>query len=697
MKSEIIFQSSPWFILLCLVLGAVYAFLMYQKKYSFSTPQRWLLAAVRTLVVAVISFLLLSPLLKSEEATVIPPTVVLAVDNSASMLLGNAAKATEHRKNIQALVENLSKKGVQVAIKTLSNGVSNEVTDTENIQFDQQNTNLSQLVGRLKSDYEGQNLTDVILYSDGIVTSGVAPTNGNYPFRLHTVGVGDTTRKRDVRVVGIFANQIAYLGNKFPVEAEIGAYGFSGKQATVFLKKNGEVIDKQLVTFQKEDEIKRVSFSTEAKQVGTVRYSIEVVPLVGEHSLKNNKLDTYIEIVDGKEKILLLAASPHPDIKALKAIFEKNELYDVTLKILSAEDASTLDKLDFDVLILHQVPDKLGFSRGILPRLLAKNKPTFFILGGQTDIMLFNGMQQGVGINVQSSKMDQVTARLNPAFKQFVLSPDQTNILLKFPALSVPFGDYRPAVGSDVIFHQQVGSVPTQRPLLVVNTTSARKTAILTGEGIWRWRMEEFDLTQNQVIVDEIISKTLQLISVKDDKRKLRVYATAQEYAIDDKITFENEVYNAIYEKVFDQAITLEITDEKNQRRKYTYTVTADKTNFSVSNLPTGIYSYKATAQVLGKTESSEGRFIIKDMALEDVTTTADFNLLRTLSKQTQGLFVDKNEMNKLFSFLETNKSPDKLRNIEDLKEFINLKWLLWLLLVLATLEWGVRKYLGTY
>lgn len=697
MKSEIIFQSSPWFILLCLVLGAVYAFLMYQKKYSFSTPQRWLLAAVRTLVVAVISFLLLSPLLKSEEATVIPPTVVLAVDNSASMLLGNAAKATEHRKNIQVLVENLSKKGVQVAIKTLSDGVSNEVTDTENIQFDQQNTNLSQLVGRLKSDYEGQNLTDVILYSDGIATNGISPTNGNYPFRLHTIGVGDTTRKRDVRVVGIFANQIAYLGNKFPVEAEIGAYGFSGKQATIFLKKNGEVIDKQLVTFQKEDEIKRISFSTEAKQVGTVRYSIEVVPLVGEHSLKNNKLDTYIEIVDGKEKILLLAASPHPDIKALKAIFEKNELYDVTLKILSAEDASTLDKLDFDVLILHQVPDKLGASRSILPRLLAKNKPTFFILGGQTDIMLFNGMQQGVGINVQSSKMDQVTARLNPAFKQFGLSPDQTNILLKFPALSVPFGDYRPAVGSDVIFHQQVGSVPTQRPLLVVNTTSARKTAILTGEGIWRWRMEEFDLTQNQVIVDEIISKTLQLISVKDDKRKLRVYATAQEYAIDDKVTFENEVYNAIYEKVFDQAITLEITDEKNQRRKYTYTVTADKTNFNVSNLPAGIYSYKATAQVLGKAESSEGRFIIKDMALEDLTTTADFNLLRTLSKQTQGLFVDKNEINKLFSFLETNKSPDKLRNIEDLKEFINLKWLLWLLLALATLEWGVRKYLGTY
>jgi hypothetical protein len=53
-----------------------------------------------------------------------------------------------------------------------------------------------------------------------------------------------------------------------------------------------------------------------------------VVQLVGqpeEFTAQNNSRDAYIEVIDGKEKILLLAAAPHPDIKAIKSALEKNE------------------------------------------------------------------------------------------------------------------------------------------------------------------------------------------------------------------------------------------------------------------------------------------------------------------------------------------------------------------------------------
>ena len=86
-----------------------------------------------------------------------------------------------------------------------------------------------------------------------------------------------------------------------------------------------------------------------------------------------------------------------------------------------------------------------------------------FILGGQTDILSFNGMQQALGINPQGNKTDQVTATLNTAFKRFNLTPEQTVILNKFPEMIVPFGDFRTSVQSDIILWQQVGSVNTKK------------------------------------------------------------------------------------------------------------------------------------------------------------------------------------------------------------------------------------------
>lgn len=697
MKSEVIFQSSPLFIFFCVIVGLVYAFLLYQKKTTLSQKQQLGLAAVRAILVSLLCFLLVNPLLKSEESKIIPPTAVLAIDNSTSMLGGKQGNDEKIRQKIAYLAQEIEKKGLQVEIKTLSSEAPIAADQTDAIKFDSKATNLSQLIGSLKSIYEGQNLTDVIVVSDGIINSGVSPVISEYPFRIHTLGVGDSTRKKDIRVLGIYANQIAYLGNKFPIEAEISGFGYANQATTVVLKRNNQEVGRQVVRFRSNDDIQRVNFTVEADKVGISRYMIEVLPLGGEQTAKNNRQETYVEVIDGKEKILLVALAPHPDIKALKAIIEKNDLFELTVKIASNINPTDLDKLDFDVLLLHQLPDLHGYSRNFLPKLLSKNKPTFFVLGGQSDVLTFNGMQQAIGINVQRGKTDQVTAKLNVAFKRFNLSEEQLAIFAKFPSLTVPFGEYATGGGTDIVLHQQVGSVGTGRALLAINTTTPRKAAVLAGEGIWRWRLEEYELTEQQSIVDDIILKTIQLISLKDDKRKLRVYNTAPSYGVDEQIVFENEVYNNIYERVYNQEISLFVEDEKGQRRNFSYTVTPDKSSYEVSNLAAGVYRYEASATVLGKKETASGQFVVKEIDLEDINTTADFQLLRTLSNQTSGKFSLLDNPQAIIDYLSANKSPDKVSSVEDLREFINLKWLLAILLLLAATEWGIRKYLGSY
>ncbi|UTA66230.1 vWA domain-containing protein [Emticicia sp. 21SJ11W-3] len=695
MKSELIFQSSPWFILLCLLAGGIYSFLLYQKKSNFTTLQNRLLAVARGILVALLAFLLVNPLLRSNKTSIEKPTVVLAVDNSASMAKGGEEKINALKDNLQKLIKAIESKGNNVEIKTLSETELND--DINSLKFNEKTTDLSGLLAGIKNNYEGRNLTDVILVSDGIANSGVSPTYGKYNFNVHTIGLGDTTLRRDVKLNAIYANRIAYLGNKFPVQAEISSYGYTGKTTSVLLKHGGKIIDRQTVSFDMHTDLKQITFYGNAEQKGLQRYTIEMVPLNGEFTVRNNARDVYIDVVDGKEKILLVALAPHPDIKAIRAIIEKNELYELTVKVLQSDNINEIGTQPFDVLILHQLPDLYGAGGNLLNRLMAQAKPTLFILGNQSNIAGFNGIQQTLSILAQAGRADKVSAKFNSSFNLFNLDGDKLSILEKLPPLLAPFGEYRAGTGSEIILYQRVGAVVTPKPLLIANTANARKSAVLTAEGIWQWRLEEFALTDKQEIVDEVFMKTLQLISIKDDKRKLRVYPVSREFSVDEKVVFENEAYNDIYERIYNQSIRLEITDEKGATKSYNYTISQDNTRFEISGLGEGVYRYKAATQVLGKSEEVSGQFVVQNTDLEDLTHTADFNLLRTLAQQNKGKFYEAGRLNNLTEYLSTNQSPDKISSIEEMNEFINLKWVFFLLLALASVEWVSRKYLGTY
>ena len=249
---------------------------------------------------------------------------------------------------------------------------------------------------------------------------------------------------------------------------------------------------------------------------------------------------------------------------------------------------------------------------------------------------------------------------------------------------------------SEVILYQKIGSLQTQKPLFAINT-GPKKSAIFAGEGIWTWRLEEFDLTEKQELIDDIFLKVVQFLSAKDDKRKLRVYPISNEFLLSDKVVFETEIYNGIYEKMYNIPVALELKDEKGRARKYNYTPSADNSKFEISALPAGVYQYKANASVLGKNEQSTGEFIVKDLQVELSNTTADFDLLRQLSAQTGGKFLPASQLAQLEKQILAHKAPEKIESNEDLKEFINLKWVFFLIIALFTTEWVLRKYMGGY
>ena len=403
-------------------------------------------------------------------------------------------------------------------------------------------------------------------------------------------------------------------------------------------------------------------------------------------------------MIDGRQKILLLALAPHPDIKALRSLIESNDNYELDVDILTVSPNPNQPIVKpYDLVILHQVPNVLGLGNSLIRKFIDSKTPMFYILGNQSAIPLVNTLSKALIINVNKGQIDKVSARYNPAFQQLNFNEEGMQLLERLPPLSVPFGDYSVAPGTESILFQKVGKLNTAKPLLVLNTSSEQKTAVLAGEGLWQWRQEEFALTSKQEMVDNLFQKVIQILSVRNDKRKFRVYPIRAEFEAGEQVVFQTEIYNDIYEPIYGQEVKLDITDEKSRKRQFTYTHSAESPRFNVSGLPEGVYRFQATTALRSGQETVLGQFVIRNVDLEMNHSTADFGMLHELAAHTGGAFVTPASLAQFIEKLKEQRPANRLDSSEEMVELIHLKWIFFLLVLLLGLEWGTRKYLGGY
>lgn len=690
-NSGLLFNHSPWFLLLCIFGGLVYAFLLYNKKSIWSKITNYLLFSLRFLVVSFLAFLLLGPFFRQINSIIEKPTFVIAVDNSSS--IASVSDSTTINRIISSMEEVkdiLERQDHNVELMTLSDkpGTGSD----KDIKFDHEFTDLNNLLKTIQSDFEGRNLAGAVLLTDGIYNQGVSPNFVPYNFDIFTVGLGDTVPKIDLNLKTLFYNKIAYQGNKFPLVAEIINTGFSGEEITVTVKRNNKTLLSKNAVLSGNNQVTNVEFILDADQKGIQHYIVEVQPKDNEFTLENNNKHAYIDIVEGKEKILVVAMSPHPDIKAINNALDKSENYELSVYIPGLHDVKD-DK--FDLVIFHQVP---GLEKD--PKFIEyqdKKIPKWFILGNNTNINQFNNSNKILKVNIAKAEKDRVTPSFNDRFTTFNFKPEFKKTISSFPPVSVPFGKYAVQTNAEVLLFQKVGNVVTDNPLLIIGKDGDAKSAVLAGEGIWQWRLHEFAKTGKQEAFDELILKTIQYLSAKEDKRKFRTYPINNEYIESEVVAFENEIYNDIFERIYNQEVHLEITPEDGKKQNYTYLITEANSQFKISGLSEGIYKYKATASINGRTESSEGAFTVKSVKLEVLNLTANHNMLRKLSEQNNGKFYHHTELNVLMDDFNTKKAQGIITSNAELLPVINMRWLFFVLLIMISTEWFIRKYSGGY
>jgi hypothetical protein len=692
-KFKILYQTSAWFIPICILVGLAYAYFLYSISKSWGKTTNRFLFALRFLTVFIICFLLTGPLIQLIKNRFEKPTIVFAIDNSESLKLATDTNSfTQIVQQSDQLITQLQQKNFDYEIVSLN--TDKTYNSPLEIVCDYKSTDLSSILNTVESNFANRKLAATILITDGIYNTGIDPLYKKYSYPIYTLGMGDTIDKKDIVLKKLVYNRIAYSGNQYPIVAEIQNSGFTNQSISILLKQGKKTLQKKNVDLKGRTHIE-TEFIVSSPKPGLQHLVVEIEPLAEEYTDKNNSAHAYIEILDAKERILIAAPGPHPDIKALKAAIESKESYEVEVFI---PGIFPLKESKYDLVIFHQIPDIKRNTDSYLEKLKSLSSAHLYIIGNQSNLQKFNQDNGIISISGSNNQTDLTSIGLNPTFEKFKLDQESVNTLAKSPPLTTPFGNYKTHGDAETILYQKIGSVITENPLLAIKSEGGKKSGVLTGEGIWTWPIYERKNTNSTAVFDKFITSLVQYLSSKEDKRKFRLRPIQHEFSESEKILFDAQVYNDIHEPVYSKKIQLNIKDENNKAYQYTFSPNPDNRNFEVKGLKTGLYSYVGTVELDGKVHKEIGEFLIQEVMLEAINITANHHMLRELSAKNRGKFYTANQVQELSNdLLQQLDSRPIIHSTEEFEEMIHLVWILALLILLLTIEWGIRKYAGHY
>ena len=131
--------------------------------------------------------------------------------------------------------------------------------------------------------------------------------------------------KKDVSIAKVLQNEIAFLGNTFPLEIAIAAEKCSGKNLQVNIWNNGKKIHSEKIAITSGNAFEKVKVKLLADAIGLQHYTINVTQFPDEKNTENNSYIAYVEVIDSRYKILILTEGSHPDIASYRSAVEKNK------------------------------------------------------------------------------------------------------------------------------------------------------------------------------------------------------------------------------------------------------------------------------------------------------------------------------------------------------------------------------------
>lgn len=688
---DFLFTYHPIWIFAALLIAFAYAFILYRKDKlleEVSKAIKWSLAIFRFVAVFVIAILLLGIILENFTERKEKPLLFVVNDNSASVLL---SKDSTYYQNEYLEQLNQFSTRLEEDFEVVNYDFSAELSPGFSTDYDGRSTDISAVFNGIYDQYTNRNIGGIVLATDGIYNTGANPLYAiarKSFLPIFTIGLGDTSLVRDVRVDHVNHNEIAFLGNQFPVEVSISESLCNAENVTVSIYDGDKLIKEERVNFNSDEAQVKVQFIMTASRIGFRKYRAVVSAVENEYSTKNNSANFYVEVIDGRQKILIATQAPHPDIGAIRYVIDNNKNYEV--------DVMNIDKVDnltpYDLVIVHNYNAK---SEALNTYIENGEGPLLLLLGAQSNMAALEKLK--VGFTGTSSDVEEVGFAHNPNYKEIIVSAASIQVFSNAPPLQAPFGNYKFSDAVEILAYQRVGNISLDKPLIYFSQKQESRYGVIMGEGIWRWRLYDQMKNKGTANFSDFFGKIITYLAVKENKDPFKVHLK-NEYTENETILIKAELYNKSFDLVNDPEVSFKFSNEEGDEFESFFVKTANAYQLDLGKLKQGVYKWSASTVFQDQRYSKSGTFLVREIKIEYLNSVANHRLLRNIAANSGGEFYFPNEIDQLENLI--NNREDMVTVVYQEKEFddlIDYKWLFFLIVILFSVEWFVRKFNGAY
>lgn len=669
-----------FYVAIALIVALSLALFQYLYKSKLKSNLRYLLATLRTVSIFGILLLLINPKFESETYYNEKPTLVVAVDNSESV---SYLKQDENvNKTIEALRVN-SELNDRFNIQFYSFGQS--VNSLDSLNFKERQSNISQALKQFGEVYANQT-APVILISDGNQTYG---SDYSYVAKgikqsIYPVILGDSTVYSDLSIKQLNVNRYVFLKNKFPIEIIVNYNGNETITTEVKIWSGNSVVFRKPLQFNANKTSAIISTALVANSVGVKTYRVEVVPLSNEKNKVNNTKNFGVEVIDQKTNIALVYDRLHPDLGALKKSIESNEQRSVS--IIKPKDY--LSKInDFQMVILYQPNNNF---KSAIEEIKAQKLNTFIITGATTDYTFLNSSQLKFN-SVVTNQTEDYQPSLNRNYGTFIIDNLNFN---NYPPLKSEFGGIEFLVPNDVILFKMVNGINTNQPMLSTFEIDNTKHALLSGEGIWRWRAQAYLNSESFNNFDNFINKLVQFLSSNKKRKRINIDYKSF-YNGNDDVIVKAQYFNKSFE--FDNTASLSIVlknKDNNSHREVPLLLNNGNYTVDLSGITAGLYDF--TVKHNSEAIAASGSFQVLEYNVEQQFLNADVNKLKSVAQNSDGKSYFTTESNRLIKdLLNDNRYVTVQKSTKNSVPLIDWKYLLGIIALSLFVEWFIRKYNG--
>ncbi len=376
------------------VLAAIYVYWIYRREQqALSLWQRWLLPGLRLIAIAGAILFFLGPEKRIDRQETKDSQLIILVDTSQSMSVEDEASSTQNKlTRAAAALESLNDETFLDSLRE-RNAVSLATFDTQTHQlaaFKQQReidepdpngskatnlkesfeptgreTRLGDAIDKALQQRNQAPLAGIVIFSDGGSNGGFDPAAlaevaAEQKVPIHTVGLGSTEPRRNLRVQQFEVPSRVYPEDRTTVRGLIHGEGFAGRTVEVELfareadapKESGDRIGREQITFLSDAEILPIEFDLEPAQVGRLVLDLRVAAPTDDQYAGDNHREAELEVVEAQTRVLLISSGPTRDYRFLRNQLRRDAHATVDVWLQSAVPGISQDADQ----ILHEFP-----------------------------------------------------------------------------------------------------------------------------------------------------------------------------------------------------------------------------------------------------------------------------------------------------------------------------------------------------